>query len=145
MKRRLKKFWKNNYELILGVSAILAVCLVLSIAEIPICPTKIFFGIPCPGCGISRALFSVCCFDFAAAFEYNPAWPLVLITAAAELLLLFFDKIKAAKIVGIAFLVIMVVIYIYRVAFTESLIVAWDFESGLVYRGYEWITQLLQK
>lgn len=143
MKRRLKKFWKNNYELILGVSAILVVCLIMSIAQIPICPMKIFFGIPCAGCGISRALLSACCFDFAAAFEYNPAWPVVLVFVIAELLLLFFDKIKAAKIVGISFLVIITAIYIYRVAFTDSPIVAWDFESGLVYKAYSRLVQLI--
>lgn len=142
MKRRLKKFWKNNHEVILGSAAIIAVCLVMTVAEIPICPIKIFFGIPCAGCGISRALISVCFLDFAAAFEYNPAWPLVLITVVAEILLMFFDKIKAAKIVGIGFLVIISAIYIYRVAFTDSPIVAWDFESGLLYRAYEWLVNL---
>lgn len=30
------------------------------------------FGIPCPGCGMSRALFSLLQLDFKAAFMYHP-------------------------------------------------------------------------
>ena len=40
-----------------------------------------FFGIPCPGCGMTRALLSVLRFDFAAAFHFHPliyAMPYVL-------------------------------------------------------------------
>lgn len=31
-----------------------------------------FFGIPCPGCGMTRALRALLRLDFAAAFAYNP-------------------------------------------------------------------------
>lgn len=62
-------------------------CLNLSIT---ICPTKILWGIPCPGCGITRAV--KLCFegDLLAAVRMNPniilVWivlpiaPLILIT-----------------------------------------------------------------
>lgn len=30
------------------------------------------FGLPCPGCGMTRALFSLCRLDFYSAFRYNP-------------------------------------------------------------------------
>ncbi len=43
------------------------------------CPIKIIFGIPCPGCGITRAFLSLIRFDFKKAFEYHPLFPVVFI------------------------------------------------------------------
>ena len=36
------------------------------------CPLQHFTGVPCPGCGLSRALFALLRLDFAAAFRYHP-------------------------------------------------------------------------
>lgn len=36
------------------------------------CVFKHFLGIPCPGCGITRAALSVLRLDFLAALKYNP-------------------------------------------------------------------------
>jgi hypothetical protein len=36
------------------------------------CPFKALTGIPCPGCGMTRALISMTKGDFHAAFRYNP-------------------------------------------------------------------------
>ncbi len=35
------------------------------------CPFYRVFGVPCPGCGLTRAWLAVLRFDFAAAFGYN--------------------------------------------------------------------------
>lgn len=48
-----------------------AVLLVFWYFEIP-CLFKEFLGINCPGCGMSRAVWSVLRLDFAAAFYYHP-------------------------------------------------------------------------
>ncbi len=40
------------------------------------CPLDFVFGIPCPMCGITRALLSVFRGDFGKAFYYHPLWPL---------------------------------------------------------------------
>jgi len=38
-----------------------------------ICPTKIFCGYPCPGCGLTRAAFKVIFgFHIKEAWQYNP-------------------------------------------------------------------------
>lgn len=42
------------------------------------CPFRYFFGVACPGCGMTRALLSALRFDFAAAFSYHPLWPFLL-------------------------------------------------------------------
>lgn len=36
------------------------------------CVIRRYTGIPCPGCGLSRAWFSVLRLDFPAAFRYHP-------------------------------------------------------------------------
>lgn len=49
----------------------IAVLLIFWYFKIP-CFFKEFFGISCPGCGMSRAVLSVIKFDFVAAFSYHP-------------------------------------------------------------------------
>jgi hypothetical protein len=36
------------------------------------CPLKALTGIPCPGCGMTRAMLSITKGDFHGAFGYNP-------------------------------------------------------------------------
>ena len=53
-------------------------------SDLLFCPIKLLVGFPCPGCGVTRATFSVLHLDFAAAFQHHPlVWlitPLVLWT-----------------------------------------------------------------
>lgn len=43
------------------------------------CPFKFFLGIPCPGCGMSRAFLCLLRFDIRGAFHYHPLFPIVII------------------------------------------------------------------
>ena len=38
----------------------------------PLCPTALFFGIPCPGCGLTRATLALLHGDFGAALHFHP-------------------------------------------------------------------------
>lgn len=38
----------------------------------PLCPTALFLGLPCPGCGLTRATVALLRGDFAAAFRFHP-------------------------------------------------------------------------
>ena len=38
---------------------------------LPVCPTKLLFGIDCPGCGSMRMIYSVLHGNLAAAAHYN--------------------------------------------------------------------------
>ena len=40
--------------------------------ETPLCPTAFFWGIPCPGCGLTRATLALLHGHFAQAFGYHP-------------------------------------------------------------------------
>lgn len=50
------------------------------------CPVLHFTGIPCPGCGLSRAVFALLRLDFWMAFRYNP---MVYVLPPVVLLVLF--------------------------------------------------------
>ena len=42
------------------------------------CPTALCFGLPCPGCGITRALGHATHGQFREAFRHHAIWPLLL-------------------------------------------------------------------
>lgn len=73
MKNRIRK-----KELITAV-AVIAVVGLLRASGLYKCPLKLFFGIPCPLCGITRAFFALFSGDIAGAFYYHPLWPLILV------------------------------------------------------------------
>ena len=43
-----------------------------------LCPTALIFGLPCPGCGLTRALGHATHGQFREAFENHTIWPLLL-------------------------------------------------------------------
>ena len=38
----------------------------------PVCPTALFLGVPCPGCGLTRATLALLRGDFATALHLHP-------------------------------------------------------------------------
>jgi hypothetical protein len=56
----------------------LLVALVLSplfaavLVDMPMCPTAAIFGIPCPGCGLTRATLALFRGDFSTALHFHP-------------------------------------------------------------------------
>ena len=66
--------------------AVLAVLAVLLVTDHYMCPFKFITGIPCPGCGMTRACLAVAKGDFPASFYYHPLWPVVVPTVLVELL-----------------------------------------------------------
>lgn len=63
--------------LTLGLASAAAVFVLLAKAGIGIgCPFHKLTGLQCPGCGNSRAAMALLRLDFAAAFSYNPTFPL---------------------------------------------------------------------
>lgn len=55
------------------IVTLLAACLtVLWLIFTPGCPIRNATGIPCPGCGMSRAWLAVLGLDFPEAFRYHP-------------------------------------------------------------------------
>lgn len=53
-------------------TGIYVLCIIISwIVDIP-CLYREYFGFVCPGCGMTRALFSALQLDFVSAFNYHP-------------------------------------------------------------------------
>ena len=66
---RILKDIKNNW---IGLTAV-AVCLILfSLIFHNVCPLRIILGLPCPGCGLTRAGFLVLTVHFFKAWQMHP-------------------------------------------------------------------------
>ena len=97
------------------------------------CPIKYMTGISCPGCGMSRALYSCLKLDFSAAFHYHPLFfmvPVILV------LVFFSDKLKP-KIKNIIVLIIAVLfigVYIIRLIGGENDVIQIDVGKSLAAR-----------
>ncbi|MBS7409979.1 MAG: DUF2752 domain-containing protein, partial [Muribaculaceae bacterium] len=61
--------------------------------HITICPSKLIFHIPCPGCGMTRALILLCHGQFVSAIALNPNI-IILIPALVAYPILLFLRIK---------------------------------------------------
>ena len=122
-------------SIIIATAMILAVAL-LFIFDLYRCPLNFVFGIPCPMCGMTRAVISAFSGDFAGAFYYHPLWILIIVTCI--LIILYELKlIRPPKrvvtigciIVGIA----LVACYIIRLI-NHSDVVMPHFQDSLIYR-----------
>lgn len=100
------------------------------------CPFLYFFGIPCPGCGMTRALIAAARLDFKAAFYYHPLF-FVVIIAAVYMLLKLTGRVsvskKAENNLLKAICILFITVYIIRVL-TGSKIVSADFSHSVIYR-----------
>jgi len=96
------------------------------------CPIKLLLGIPCLGCGMTRAWISVASFDFHMAAYYHPLWFMPLVFVGIYV----FIKPKSIKVYN-AFLVFsflaFVVIYVIRLV-GFSTVVEHSIEEGLLYK-----------
>ncbi|MBD5543541.1 MAG: DUF2752 domain-containing protein [Lachnospiraceae bacterium] len=68
MLERIKKDW-DNYKV--GIVAAVFYLLLSTVLFGDACPSMLFFKAPCPGCGLTRALFYFCTFRWKAAFSMN--------------------------------------------------------------------------
>ena len=100
------------------------------------CPFWIIFGIPCPGCGMTRAFKSLLTLDIAQAFQYHPLFFLVIILGIGWILDFFkilhvTDSVKNMILYISCFLFILV--YIVRFIHGSD-IVYLDMKKGLLYQ-----------
>lgn len=102
------------------------------------CLFKFIFGIPCPLCGLTRALFYASQFKFKKSFYYHIAWPIVIIIIAIHVLsefkVIIINK-KKFRVILIIFSILNLIYYFYRL-FNGSNIVKINFEESLIYKLY---------
>jgi len=82
-----------------------------------LCIFNNFTGLPCPGCGLTRAYLSFLRGDILKAFAYHPLFPL----PAIVVLILIYNKIKVNKYVisknlVVIFIIVTISVYVIRMA-----------------------------
>ena len=96
------------------------------------CPLRFLAGISCPGCGMSRAVEALLCFDFERAYLMHPLVFLLPVAVAVYFLRRKIPK-KLLTTLCISALLIMLVVYIIRLMQGNE-VVFWNIEKGLFYR-----------
>lgn len=131
-KRSGKAWLKEHRDFICGAAAILFIYVVFHIVGIG-CPIKFVTGISCLGCGMTRAWLSLLKLDFAAAFYYHPLYAL---PPVALLVYLLKSKIniKIYKIIMLTIISAFIIIYMYRLLFTEGDIVVFEPQNNILFR-----------
>lgn len=97
------------------------------------CPIRWFTGISCPGCGMSRAFFSLLHLDFAGAFRYHPLiYPVILFVPYYFLGSEKTDRQKKVKKTLLILLAILAIcLWIFRI-FHEDSVVRIDLSNSVM-------------
>ena len=107
------------------------------------CPFRFFFGVSCPGCGMTRALFSAVFSDFETAFYYHPMLPMLLPVGVYILLQRFCGmqvSNRRQNIYILLFAAVMILVYVVRLV-TGDPVLQPDFENSFAAK----ISDLLAK
>ena len=68
----------------------------LVVFRVPFCPTALFFGVPCPGCGLTRATLALLQGDFTTALHLHPLVPVLTPLVLGITLKSLFDYVRGA-------------------------------------------------
>ena len=126
-------------EFVKKAGCIVLICglygLFLSITNIR-CPFKFFLGIPCLGCGMTRACMSLLTLDISQAVAYHP----LILALPFMLLFVLLDElgyVKSKKFRVIAWSIIVglfVVTYLIRLIFLKDVVVQINMKDALFYK-----------
>lgn len=72
-------------------------CGILLLSRFYQCPLYALSGVPCPGCGMTRAFFSLLQLDFVGAWNWNPAVYLVLLCSVYAVICCLVGRCDLAK------------------------------------------------
>jgi hypothetical protein len=61
----------------LSAATPLIILVVIAFIEVPICPTRLAVGVPCPGCGLTRASVAAMQFDVVSMLRFHPLAPIL--------------------------------------------------------------------
>lgn len=67
----------SRYKAALIAGMPLLVLLALAVVEFPTCPTRLGFGVPCPGCGLTRATLAGLRLDWHGVLKFHPLAPIL--------------------------------------------------------------------
>lgn len=114
-----KSFWLPRLGIVSAVAAAVALLYLSGIG----CPIRFLFGIPCPGCGVTRACEAALRGNFEEAFRWHPLFPIAIpgfiYIAVGEYPL--FGSAKRETVFCLIFAMLFIVIYLIRAFFAENL------------------------
>lgn len=103
------------------------------------CPIKLFTGVSCAGCGMTRAYFSLLHLNFRDAFYYHLLFPCPIIFVAVYIMTKFGFPQKAAKVIYGVMIFLFIAVYIYRMLNPNDSIVVFEPQNGLIFKGIKFI------
>lgn len=111
------------------------------------CPIKFITGIPCLGCGMTRAVISVLRFNFSAALYFHPMVVVVIPTVVFYMLDYFLLHLKNFpwKIVIDVICLLFVICFLVRISFGYGIFSEWDIKDGMFYRISSFVYNLICK
>ncbi|MCR5702826.1 MAG: DUF2752 domain-containing protein [Lachnospiraceae bacterium] len=109
----LKEDIRNNYK---GILIVIIYSVVTQLVFGFICPFRLVTGIPCPGCGLTRAGLSLIKLDFGKVLYYNVMIiPIAIyIIYAVVCRYVLGTKVRFATVILIILAVALLVLYFYR-------------------------------
>lgn len=128
---------KDKRNLCVLILVLIVYVYIVNVTEIG-CPYRFVFGIPCMGCGMTRAFFAVLKCDLSGAIRYHP---LVLLLPVIFLLFIIHmssnNDIKHKKIYKIGWGVVVVlfcIVYFIRLLILDDPIIKIQIKDGLIYK-----------
>lgn len=100
------------------------------------CPLKFISGISCPGCGMTRAFFSLLHLDFGLAFHYHPLVILVPLIMALYLFDFYINP-KLLKLLWALIIIAFLITYLFRLIISQNDVVEIDISSGIMIKLYQ--------
>ena len=132
--KHIQALWKNHKDIILILAAILCVCLLRTVFGLP-CPIKYLVGISCPGCGMTRALWSLVTLNLPAALHYHPASPALPVCLVLLVLFKVKKMKKATTVLLTVFALLLLGVYVWRLIEGAGDVVVCDPQNGLIGKG----------
>lgn len=112
---RVLRHMRQNSVMWISLTAFLLIAWLFTSS---ICVFRSIFGIPCPGCGLTRAVLAAMQGNISAAFSAHPLFPLALAALAAVAILMLINpgllSSRPASIIWIILCAVFIGVYIYR-------------------------------
>lgn len=120
VRKKLSSMLQKRAPIVLAIAIYIVFCFFVTG-----CPIKFMTGIPCPGCGMTRAVTSALHLDLAEAFRYHPLFPLA---PFLIIYLIFEDALprRVSHVLAVFFAVTFISVYIFRLIIVKSPVLAID-------------------
>ncbi len=122
-------FFKKNFSLIVSLLLYFAFITLLHIG----CPILSVTGIPCPGCGMTRALINLLKLNFSQAFSYHPLCFFMPVFAVIIISEKKINKRLFNICIGII-IALFVLVYLTRLFNPDDALIKIRISNGLIYK-----------